>query len=593
MEEKKYVVDTSAIIEKAVTELIKKKKIAGTILIPNAVIAELENQGNRGLEIGFIGLEEIQEIRKSKKVKLEFVGDRPNELQIKFAKSGEIDALIREIAFKEKAILITGDFVQAESGKAFGLEVIHLERKEPKEKLELEKYFDSRTMSVHLKEDSYPHAKKGKPGEWELVKVGKDRLSKEDIEEMAKEVVEKSRVDPKTFVEISRRGSTIVQSRNYRVVIVKPPLSDGWEMTVVRPIKKLELDEYKLPKELLERMKDTAKGVIVAGEPGSGKSTMVSAFADFYLKQRNVVKTIESPRDLQLDDEITQYSKNFASQGELHDILFLSRPDYIIFDEMRDTPDFQLFSDLRLAGSNVLGVLHSSSPIDSVQRFISRLDIGLIPSILDTVLFVEKGNVGKVLSLKLLVKVPSGMTESDLARPVVEVREFETSKLEYEIYSYGEQTVVIKVEESGKQSGIKELAKKAIEQELLRHCSSCEVSLSGNNKVVVSVPERDISRVIGRDGKIIMAIEKKLGVSIDVKELKKEKEKVDYDIREDKKLIRFYVEPGREIEIFIDSKLLLTGYSSRKGEVKIHRQSQVGREILDAMHKEKKIEVRG
>lgn len=593
MKEKRYVVDTSAIIEKAVSELINKKEIGGTILIPNAVIAELENQANRGLEIGFIGLEEIQEIRKSKAVKVEFIGDRPNELQIRLAKSGEIDALIREIAFKENAVLITGDLVQAESGRAYGLEVIHLERKEPKEKLEFEKYFDDTTMSVHLKEDSYPHAKKGLPGEWKLIQVGDEKLTKEIIEGMTKEVIEKSRIDPKTFVEISRRGSTIVQSHNYRVVIVKPPVSDGWEMTIVRPLKKLSLNEYELSEKLFERMKDTAKGVIIAGEPGSGKSTISSAFAEFYLKQRKVVKTIESPRDLQLDDEITQYSKNFASGEEIHDILFLSRPDYIIFDEMRDTPDFQLFSDLRLAGSNVLGVLHSSSPIDAVQRFITRLDIGLIPSILDTILFIEKGTVGRVLSLRLIVKVPSGMTESDLARPVVEVRDFETNKLEYEIYSYGEQTVVIQAQENDKSDAVRELAKKAIERELLKYCGACKISFSGNSRIIVSVPEKDIGNVIGRDGKVISAIEKKLGISIDVKELKREKEKFNYEMHEDGKLIRFYVEPGREIEVLIDGKLLLTGYSSRKGEVKIHKQSQVGREILNAMHKGKKVEING
>src|SRR3989344_3270832 len=106
----KYVVDTSALIEKAISHLIKNKEIKGTILIPNAVISELEHQANRGLEIGFIGLEEVQELHKLK-VKVEFVGDRPNEMQIRFAKSGEIDALIRELAFQNKATLITADKV--------------------------------------------------------------------------------------------------------------------------------------------------------------------------------------------------------------------------------------------------------------------------------------------------------------------------------------------------------------------------------------------------------------------------------------------------------------------------------------------------
>ena len=46
-----YVVDTSVIIEKIVSKLVKKKEIEGTIIVPNAVVAELEAQANRGLEI--------------------------------------------------------------------------------------------------------------------------------------------------------------------------------------------------------------------------------------------------------------------------------------------------------------------------------------------------------------------------------------------------------------------------------------------------------------------------------------------------------------------------------------------------------------
>ena len=41
------------------------------------------------------------------------------------------------------------------------------------------------------------------------------------------------------------------------------------------------------------------------------------------------------------------------------------------------------------------------------------------------------------------VKVPHGMREADLARPVVEVCDFIDGKSEYELYSYGEEVVVI------------------------------------------------------------------------------------------------------------------------------------------------------
>src|SRR3989344_7540266 len=239
---KKYVIDTSAIIEKAVTTFHKEKKLDGIILIPNAVVGELENQANKGQEIGFIGLEEIQQIRNLN-LKIEFVGERANETQIKFAKSGEIDALIREIAHKEKAVLITADKVQSESGKAFGLEVIYLAPKELKERLEIEKFFDEKTMSVHLKENCSPYGKKGFPGNWSLEKINNEILTNEKMQELVKEIIERSRIDKESFIEISRRGSTIVQYKNYRIVIVKPPVSDGWEITVVKPIKKLNLED--------------------------------------------------------------------------------------------------------------------------------------------------------------------------------------------------------------------------------------------------------------------------------------------------------------------------------------------------------------
>lgn len=75
------------------------------------------------------------------------------------------------------------------------------------------------------------------------------------------------------------------------------------------------------------------------------------------------------------------------------------RPDYSVFDEVRKTRDFQIFSDLRLAGVGMVGVVHASDAIDAIQRFISRLDIGIIPHVIDTVIFVKDGEVKKVLDL--------------------------------------------------------------------------------------------------------------------------------------------------------------------------------------------------
>jgi len=111
-QKKKYVVDTSAIINKFLSSLIKKG-LKGTLIIPNSVMA-------------FIGLEEVANLHKLKQVKVYFQGIRPREMHIKYARSGEIDALIRNIAKRNKAILITADLVQAKSCQAYGIQVIFL-----------------------------------------------------------------------------------------------------------------------------------------------------------------------------------------------------------------------------------------------------------------------------------------------------------------------------------------------------------------------------------------------------------------------------------------------------------------------------------
>lgn len=587
-----YVIDTSAIIERAVSKLANQNNIKGNIIIPNAVIAELENQANKGQEIGFLGLEEIQELQKLKNLKVSFAGERPTETQIKFAKSGEIDAYIRDIAFKRKATLVTADKVQAESAKAFGIKVMHIQLPQPKE-LTIEKYFDNNSMSVHLKEKCFPYAKKGKPGDWKLVKIDNKKLSKEEIRSIAKEIAEKARIDQDTLIEITRRSSTIIQYRNYRIVIVRPPVSDGWEITAVKPLKKLSVEDYDLPDTIKTRIEERARGIIIAGEAGAGKSTFSQALAELYLKKNKVVKTIESPRDLVLPEEITQYSKNFASSSEIHDILFLSRVDYIIFDEMRDTPDFQLYMDLRLAGSEVVGVLHSASPIDAVQRFISRMEVGMIPSVLDTIIFIEAGKVSKLYSLIITVKVPTGMTESDLARPVIEIKDVQSDKLEYEIYSYGEETVVIPIKKEEK-IGARRLAEKTIENEIRRYASDVKVDVVSENKAIVHVPEKEIGAVIGKKGAIIDKIESKLNINLDIRPFTFEKSELDYNFKEKNNNIVFYVSNrGRLTDFYIDDEFLFSASASKKGEIKVHKNSDLGKKILEAFNNNKKIILKG
>ncbi|MGB9827486.1 MAG: ATPase, partial [Thermosphaera sp.] len=222
-------------------------------------------------------------------------------------------------------------------------------------------------------------------------------------------------------------------------------------------------------------------------------------------------KTIESPRDMILPPNITQYSKNYADLGELHDILLLSRPDYTVFDEMRYDEDFKLFADLRLAGIGMIGVVHATSPIDAIQRFIGRVELGMIPSIIDTVIFIRKGIVDKVYDVRMTVKLPTGLKEAELSRPVIEVRDFLTGELEYEIYTFGEQTVVVPVK---KLRGKPSLLDSIIEN-VRKILPDAEVSVE-DNMIVVAI-SRSMLKNYNRRVKRLRKLEEKYNIPIKIK----------------------------------------------------------------------------
>ena len=132
------------------------------------------------------------------------------------------------------------------------------------------------------------------------------------------------------------------------------------EATIVKPIAKLTIDDYGLSEKLVARLSGKAEGIIISGPPGSGK-ILASSLAEFYVTKRKIVKTFESPRDLQVPEEVTQYAPLEGSFEKAVDILLLVRPDYTIFDEIRRNRDFQVFADMKLAGVAIIGVVHALS----------------------------------------------------------------------------------------------------------------------------------------------------------------------------------------------------------------------------------------
>jgi ATPase len=585
----RIVVDTSILIDGYISKNLEKFKDLKEIIVPVAVLDELQNQASKGKKIGFEGLEEIKRLRE--KFAITFFGERPSLEDVKLAKSGRIDTIIRDVAKKLNLPLITSDYVQAIVGEAEGIKVIYIkpEVKEPS----FLKYFDNQTMSVHLKENCYPYAKKGKPGKFELVKLEDRKITKEELEEMIKEIIEFTRKDENSSFEIVKESALVIQMRDYRIAIAKPPFSDGIEITIVKPIVKLSLEDYNISQKLLKRFEEKAEGIIICGPPGSGKSTFCASLVEFYLRKGKIVKTLESPRDLMVPEEVTQYTKLEGSFEKVVDILLLVRPDYTAFDEIRTTKDFEVFADLRLAGIGMIGVVHASSPLDAIQRFLTRYELGMLPHIVDTIIFIKEGEIKKVYTLEIKVKVPTGMTEQDLARPVVEVRDFETGKLEYEIYSYGEENVVVPIKEE-KENPLLKLAKERILQIVRKYDENAQIEFLNDNKILLKVDNEKIPKIIGREGKNIKKLEEKLGLSIDVEpKIPILGKRIDFIISEigNSIEIKFLEKVAlKNVKFYHNNEFLFSAIVGKNNTIKIDKDSEIGKKLIRLITKGEKIE---
>ena len=589
----KIVVDTSVIINgKLIVEIEHGQVRNSEIIIPQAVFDELQSQASNKKDKGFVGLEQLkklQNLSKDNKLSVTLKGIHPSADDIKLSGQGRIDSLIIDLAKQNQATLYTSDKIQSLVAQAEGIETVLLRSNLKKESMEFLKFFDETTMSVHLKQNQLPLAKKGKPGSFILTTLSNDLLSLDYLEKISSQILDGVDQCESDTIEISKTGAIVVQYDTYRIAITYPPFSESYEITIVHPIVKLSLQDYEISDKLMKRFKDGAEGIVISGAPGSGKSTLASGLSNFYYGEGKIVKTFESPRDLQVESGVTQYSKLDGSFDNAADILLLVRPDYTVFDEVRRQEDFRTFADLRLTGVGMVGVVHANSPLDAIQRFIGKIELGIIPNVLDTVIFVQDGSINKIYDLTLKVKVPSGMTESDLARPVIEIRDFENNALEHEIYTFGEENVIVPVLSKTEKIGIEKLAEEKILDVFRQYDAHPKVEFLSDNRVKVFVAEKNISSIIGKGGSNINDIEKYLKIHIDI--LSKEDDDsfiqihdLPFSFSESKTSLIFNV--SRElismtVDIHVNNSFVTSTKIGKKGQIRIPKRSDVARTIMN------------
>jgi len=610
--------DTSVVIDGRVSEQIADGDLAGaTIVVSEAVVGELEAQANDSRQQGWDGLEELQQLadlHDAGEISVEYVGRRPDAVEKREAGEGEIDALIRDLAAERDATLLTSDVVQSEVARAKGLDVSYLEpHGRDVERLSIENFFDESTMSVHLKVGVAPKAKRGEIGEMHYQRIRDQPATESELKEYAHEIEESARASPDGFLELDEPGMSIVQFREYRIAVARPPFADALEITAVRPIVKTDLDDYEYADELRDRLASQQRGVLISGSPGAGKSTFAQAVAEFLTDNDYAVKTMEKPRDLQVGDDITQYTALGGEMAKTADSLLMVRPDYTIYDEVRKTDDFEVFADMRLAGVGMIGVVHATRAIDALQRLVGRVELGMIPQIVDTVVYIEAGEIATVYDVQTEVKVPEGLMEEDLARPVITIKNFETGRPEYEIYTFNRQVVTVPLTDGeSDESGVDRIARQEIQREIRSVADGhVEVELQGSDRAVVWVEEHDISHVIGKGGGRISDIENRLGIEIDVRTFEERpggrsgsstegsesgSTAPTGDIVTPEVTSRHVIVPAHEytgdtVEVKADGEYLFTATVSRGGEIQVSRGSAIAEELEQAIDRSQQITV--
>ena len=572
--------DTSVVIDGRVTALIEKGEYRdATIIIPEAVFAELEAQANQGREIGFSGLAELQKLcvlAKEGKITLQYVGERPRLEQVKLAGGGEIDSMIRAVAIEHGATFLTSDYVQAEVARAKGLEVIYLksEMVNTFAPLMVDEFFDENTFAVYLKERVAPCARKGTIKESRLVQIREAPTSEYELRALAQECLERAKRHPDGFVEVEMPGVTVSQIGSMRITTTRPPFSDGIEITIVRPTREVSFESYNFAAALKDRLKEGAGGMLIIGIPGSGKSTLEQNIATYLAGQNFIVKTIESPRDLMVPDSITQYTALDGSIAATGEVLTLLRPDYVIFDEMRRSEELAVFADLRLSGIKVIGGLHAKSAPDAMIRLASLIDLNLIPQIVATMVFVKTGDISEIYNVSMGFGVPKALEQigDPQVRPIVRLTNIITQETAAEAFRYEGEVMVtpatglpkvppvvvpnVKVASAPvsapaqKMSASEPIPESAMEERLAPPVHSMPtyevtddnpawlvlekeiqneirrftegdivVRMITDTKAAVYIEDADVPAAIGKAGKNIAAVVSKVGIGIDVRPL--------------------------------------------------------------------------
>jgi ATPase len=158
--------------------------------------------------------------------------------------------------------------------------------------------------------------------------------------------------------------------------------------------------------------------------------------------------------------------------------------------------------------------------------------------------------------------------------------------LEYEIYTYGEENVVIPISKEAKSGGIERLAEAKIKETIRRFDPDAEIEILSNNSIQVRVDKDVIPSIIGRGGSTINELEKNLGVHIDVEpKVHSFGNEANFELSESGNSLVLELDNGKTgmyADIYVKNQYLLSAHVGKKGKIKISKRSDSGKRLISA-----------
>jgi twitching motility protein PilT len=230
---------------------------------------------------------------------------------------------------------------------------------------------EQRGSDLHVKAGSPPHVRV----DGHLVAAPFDRVTPEDTERMAFQVLPKDRADE--FVDTAEAdfALSLAGLGRFRVNVFRQRGSVGLVFRRVLPGIP-DFETLGLPS-VVRRLAEEARGmVLVTGPTGSGKTTSIAAMIDHInaTKQVNIV-TIEDPIEVLHVDKKSIVNQREIGTDTSDYAMAMKRvlrqdPDVIFIGEMRDPETVWAALAAAETGHLVVSTLHTTNAVETVNRIV-------------------------------------------------------------------------------------------------------------------------------------------------------------------------------------------------------------------------------